>query len=237
VIRRVLHAAHLALLAQTRAYFPHVYAGVTAVLVLVFRFAVPAEAVALFFPVFLFAEPGMLGVNLVAAQRYLEKEEGSLAALLTTPLRPQEYLAGLVLASALVATASGCVAFALVLGPDARVLLLAPALFAFSLLSGLLGFALSLRYGDFTRFILGQIPFVVLWQLPLLGFFHVLPWPAVAWLPSAPAIAVLADLCHPAPTFVTWAIGCSALLALGAAAFAWASRSFTRRIRSAAELA
>jgi fluoroquinolone transport system permease protein len=239
VIARVAHATRLALLAQTRARFLYVYAFVTLLVVLGFRFGVPEELVPLFFPVFLFTEPGMVGTTMVAAQRYLEKGERSLSALLVTPLRPGEYVAGLVLAAAIVGTGFGALAFVLVSGLDTRVLLLVPVLLAFSVLSGLLGFALAMRYREFTQYIVAGIPFLLAWQLPLLAHFEIVPWPALLWMPPAPALAIMAELMRPGsgPGWLPWLIACACLFLYIALGFAWVNRSFVRRVSSRAELA
>jgi len=193
-LRRIAVALQLALLTQARAYFLHVYAGVTLLTVLGLRFLAPPELLPLLVPMFLLAEPGLLGVTLAAAQRYLERIEGSETALRVTPLQPREYLAAMVGASTLVGTLAGVAAWVGIYGPDATAFGLIPPLLGCTFISGLLGIALSLRYADFSRFILGMVPFVVLFQAPLLAHFGVVPWAAVLWIPSGPALLAFASL-------------------------------------------
>ena len=237
MIRRVLRAAALNAHLQARAYFLHVYAGATGLTVLFLLFAIPETAVPWLLPLFLFAEPGMLGINMVGAFRYLEQGEGTVAALLVTPLRPVEYLVGLALASATIGATFGALAFCLVTFDPGRALLSFLPLFGVGFLSSLVGFLLSMRYADFPRFILGAIPWVGLWQLPLLAYFEIVPWPAVAWVPSAPGLAALTNLSAPDPS-VAWVLTASLLLlALCVPGALWVARTYERTLHARAELA
>ena len=219
--RRLWNDVRLALLAQARARFLHVYLFVTLVVVAILRFAVPSDELRTFLvPLFLYGEPGMLGVSLAAAYRYLEEIEGSGDALRVTPLRPGEHVLALSLATAGVGAVFGAAVFAGVFGPDVRALVIVPPLFFQGLLSALLGFALSLRYADFTRFILGVIPWVALYQAPLLHGFGTVPAAAVAWNPSLPALLAYRELAFGTATRGTILLWC-ALLAAAAALATW----------------
>lgn len=235
--RRVLRAAELNLRLQARAYFLHVYTLVTILTVLVLLFAVPEIAIPWLLPVFLFAEPGMLGTNMVGAFRYLEKGERTVSALMVTPLRPIEYLTGLSLASALVGAGFGAVAFFAVTFDAGRSFLALFPLFGVGFLSSLVGFALSMRFRDFPSFVLGAIPWVTVWQLPLLAYLDIVPWPAVAWVPSAPGLAALSNLTTAEPSPL-WVLGSSLLLlALCVPGSHWVARAYERRIHDRAEFA
>lgn len=235
--QRITHAASLNVRLQARAYFLHVYGGVTLITVCLLWFAIPEAAVAWLLPVFLFAEPGMLGTNMVGAFRYLEKGEGTVAALMVTPLRPVEYIVGLSLGSALVGAAFGSLTFFAITLDVGRSLLAVGPLFGAGFLSSLLGFGLSMRYADFPRFILGAIPWVALWQLPLLAYLEVVPWPAVAWVPSSAGLYALAELTAEEPSALV-VVGASLfLLALCVPGSLWIARSYERRIHERAEFA
>ena len=54
MIRRVANGVKLQLKVQWRSFFPHVYLGMAALVIAVFRFAVPAEYTEWFLPVFVF---------------------------------------------------------------------------------------------------------------------------------------------------------------------------------------
>jgi fluoroquinolone transport system permease protein len=194
VSRRVRAAVRLVLLAQTRARFPHFYLAVTLGVVAALRFAVPDAWLAVVLPVFLLAEPGLLGLNLAAAHRYLEQGERSTSALLVSPLRPAEYVLALVLGSAVLGTAAGLLGWLLIVGPDARALWLAPPLALQSLLAAVVGVGLSLRYPDFTSFVLRAIPWAALLQAPLFAHFGLVDWAVVAPVPSTPALLAFREL-------------------------------------------
>lgn len=237
MIRRLLVATRLVVLVQARGYFPHVFAVFTAMVIAVLLWIVPESARDLVLPAFLVSEPGILGLNMVAAHRYLELGNQSAAALHVSPLRPGEYLLALLLGSALLGATAGGATFAIVAGIDARLIALIPVLFVFALLSGLLGFALSMRYRDFPRFILGVIPAVGLWQLPLLAVYGVVPVPAVLWIPSAPGILGIAELCRGAPRGGATAALVVSGIAVAILGFALVQRLYAGRLRAGLELA
>lgn len=229
--RRLWNDVRLALLAQARAKFLHVYAFTTLIVIAVLRWAVPTEELRTFLvPFFLFGEPGMLGVSLAAAYRYLEEIEGSGNALRVTPLRPGEHVAALALTTAGVGAFFGSVLFAGVFGPDLRALALVPPLFLQGILSAALGFALSLRYADFTRFILGCIPWIVVYQAPLLVVTGTVPAAAVAWNPTLPALLAYRELVATAPDPARIVLWCALLAGFSALAIWGVARLYERAL-------
>jgi hypothetical protein len=183
VLRRCLSAVRLLLTVQARAGFLHVYAGVTILTVLIVRLALPTAWHAWAVPAILLGEYGTMGLFLTAAQRYLERIEGSDAALVVTPLQPREQVAAMVAAPALVATLSGIALFAAILGFDARTLLLLPPLALTATLAGALGIVLASRHAEFTRFLVAAVPVVAVFSLPYLSYFGLTPRWSFAWLP------------------------------------------------------
>ncbi len=181
---RLLGAVRLTLVVQSRSYFPHVYLGLALLVLAAFRLTALADYATLLLPAFLLGEPGTLGVYLVAAQRYLERIEGSVTALRVTPLRRGESVAAPVIATGLVGTGAGALLQAGVLGVDLRVLALLPPLFLTVTLSGLLGFWLSILFRDFTRFILGSALPILVFSLPLFSYFGLAPRWAFVWVAS-----------------------------------------------------
>jgi hypothetical protein len=231
MMRRLWNDIHLALLAQVRARFLHVYAFTTLFVIAILRWAVPTDELRTFLvPFFLFGEPGMLGVSLAAAYRYLEEIEGSGSALRVTPLQPGEHVAALSLTTAGVGAIFGAAVFAGVFGPDVRALALLPPLFLQGILSAVLGFALSLRYADFMRFILGVIPWVALYQAPLLYGFGVVPAGAVAWNPTLPALLAYRELAEGTARLGTYALWCALLAAFAALALWGVTRLYERAL-------
>ena len=234
--RRVWTALRLQLLVQTRSYFLHIYLAVAVITVAGFRLFIPEQLAARLLPPFLLAEPGMLGLTLVAGQRYREKNEHSAAALVATPLRSGEYVAALVLAPTLQGTAVGLLVQAGVLGVDARLLLLAPPLFVVGAIAGLVGLALSSYASEFTRYLMvAMIPAVAIFQAPILSYFGVVPPFAFAWIPTDPALSSFAMLAHrelDAGRYLLDALRLAVFLVL---AWAWALACFRERIRARPE--
>lgn len=235
MIRRVWAATRLVVRVQARGYFPHVYGYFAAFSVAVLLWVVPDGAAEQLLPAFIVSEPGVIGLTMVAAHRYLELGNRSVSALHVSPLRPGEYLAALLLGSALLGTVAGGATMALVAGFDGRLLWLLPILFAFALLSGLLGFALALRYRDFPRFLLGMMPLTLLWQAPLLAVYGVVPAPVVLWIPSAPGVLGIGALCLGEPGNGVLAALTLAGFAVTAAGFVWVLRSYTGYLHAGLE--
>jgi len=236
VTRRVWNALRLQLLVQTRSFFPHVYFAIALLTVAGFRLLIPETWATWLLPPFLVAEPALLGMTLVAGQRYMAKNEHSAAALVATPLRGGEYVAALVLAPALQGTAAGLLVQAGVLGVDARLLLLAPPLFVIAAIAGLVGLALSSYASEFTRYLMAfMIPAVGVAQAPILAYFGVVPAFAFAWVPTDPALSSFAMLAHrelDAGRYLLDALRLAVFLVL---AWAWALACFRERIRARPE--
>ena len=220
------------MLVQARGYFPHTFAVFVAMMIGALVFLLPEDVASLVLPAFLVSEPGMLGVMAVAAHRLLEVDSGSVTALQVSPLRSQEYVLGLVLGSAFLATLAGAVTFAAVAGINGRLAWLILVLFPFSVLSGLLGFVVSLRYDDFPRFVLGSIPAVAVWQAPLLGVFDLIPSAAVAWIPSAPGIFAMAALCQGEVSSSMMLVWSGAGLSVAGAGLVLVQRYYQRRLEA-----
>ncbi len=221
MLRRVLRAARLALAVQARSRFPQIYFGVALATVLVFRFTPAAAFAEVWIPAFLLGEPGTLGIYLVAAHRYLERNERSDLALVVTPLRPLEAALGLVLATALLGTGAGLLVYVGSLGLDGAVLALALPLFLTVTLSGLLGVALAGVFSEFTRFLIGSIVPVTVYSLPFAAHFGLLPRAATLWVPSDPALGVFGALARGELGAGDWALQTAALAVWNLVGVAW----------------
>lgn len=230
-LRRMGNAIRLNLRVQWRSGFPQIYFGLAVATVVGARLALPAESYAIVVPVALLGEYATLGLYLVAAQRFLEQSERSVAALVVTPLESREHVAALVVASALVATAAGAALHAGILGLDLRTLLLLPPLFLTTLLAGLTGLIVSSYTAEFTRFILGAIPVTVLLELPFLSFFGATPRLSFAWVPSDAALYAFANLARSHPDWGMVLLYSAVLAGFDVLAFTWAERVFRLRVR------
>jgi hypothetical protein len=194
VSRRLRVAIRLIMTVQWRAKFPHVYLGLAVFTIVVFRTLVPQDLIPIGLPLFLFGEPGSLGIFMVAAQWYLEKGEGSTMALSVTPLTSRQYVIGLILGSAITPTVAAALVQAGVQGVDARVLLVIPPLFVTAIISGCIGLMLTTVFPDFTRYIVGSIAPTVLYSIPLLSFVGMAPRWAFRWIPSDAALSIFGSL-------------------------------------------
>jgi fluoroquinolone transport system permease protein len=209
-------ALRLSLAVQTRAKFPHVYLGVALVLALALRLLADDWRPVLL-PVLLLGEPGTLGLYLVAAQRYYARNEGTDVALQVTPLAPSLEIAAPILVTAVLGTVAGVLIQSIALGIDARLALLVPPLFFTVVLSGVVGVFLADVFSEFTRFILGSIPAIVAFQLPLASLLGWLPPIALAWLPSQWSLSAFTTLTSDAVNGPLWAACCAALAATSGA--------------------
>ncbi|HXV61292.1 MAG TPA: hypothetical protein VEK15_11400 [Vicinamibacteria bacterium] len=234
---RLLNATRLLLTVQRRAGFLHVYLGVTLATVIAVRGLLPESWRAFAVPVALLGEYGTMSVFMVAALRYLERIEGSAAALIVTPLTHREHVAAMILSSAIVATPAGLLVHAGILGLDVRTLLLVLPLFVTAWLAGAVGLILASRHAEFTRFLMGSIPVVTIFSLPFLSFFDLTPRYTFVWLPWDAALFSFENLARTTPEAAPYVLRLLELLVFGTAAFLWAERVFHARLFEGAEAA
>jgi len=222
---RVSSAVWLFLVVQYRSGFIHVYLAVTLFTVVIVRGLVPERWTEVIVPVLLLTEYGAIGVYMVGAQTYLARNERSTEALSVTPLRQIERVVATVLAATLVAMTAGVLFFVGVLGADVRLLLLTAPLFATTVLAGSVGLIVSSRYPEFTRFIIGSIPVVALFSLPLLSYFELVPRYTFAWLPWDAALFSFANIVGPDTHLGTYLVLVCQLFVFAALALSWAVRA------------
>lgn len=228
---RLANAVRLMLLVQYRSGFLQIYFGVTFATILIVRAFLPEPWWSVVVPGLLLGEYGTMGVFMVAAMRFLERREGSTAALVVTPLSAREHVLAMILAPSVVAVVAGLAVYAGILGVDSRVLLLFAPLFLTTVLAGSVGLIVSSHYAEFTRFLLGAVPVVTIFSLPFLSYFDLTPRYTFAWLPWDAALFsfanVAADVLRPWP-YVLLSLQLAAFAVLG---LVWAERAFTRRVR------
>lgn len=227
-MRRLLAAMRLFLAVQYRSGFVPIYLGLAVFTIVFLRAFVPESWWPILVPALLLGEYGTTSVFMVAAQRFLSRGEHSDEALAVTPLTVATRTLALVAASAGLAALSGALVFAATLGPDGRVGLLAPPLFATAAVSGTTGLVLSSRYEEFTRFLLGAIPVVTVFMLPLLPYFGLAPRYTFAWLPWDAALFSFDNLARPAPSPTTYVVLVLQLYAFTALGLYIATRTESR---------
>jgi hypothetical protein len=231
-VERWASAVRLLLMIQYRSGFLQVYLAVALLSVAAVRLALPTAWTPMLVPALLLGEYGTLGLYLVAAQRYLEREERSTTLLAVTPLEPREQVAAMIAAPGLVATTAGAFVFAGTVGPDSRLALLLPPLFLTTFVAGCAGVILSSYVSAFTRFLFASIPVSALLHLPFLTYFGLTPRAAFVWLPWDAALFSFAGLARPGPgsppgVYLAMLLE---LLVFSGVGLLWAERAYRSRV-------
>jgi fluoroquinolone transport system permease protein len=189
--------------------------------------------------------PPLVASNLTMSTFYfmaglvlLEKGEGTLEALVVTPLRAGEYLASKVLTLTALTVAENVAIVAVFVGPQlgAGVLPLALGIALASALFALVGFVAVVRYDSINEFLAPSVLWAGLASLPvytwLLGWTHPLDW--VVWLhPLHGAMVLMQAGLVPAgapagPTWLALGYGVAYPALWIAAAGWWSRRAFQR---------
>lgn len=178
--------------------------------------------------------PAFLVFNLIVTTFYfvgalvlLEKDEGMLAAIVTTPLRDAEYLLSKVITLTALGVAESLLVVVLLFGARFRWELLLTGTVLLGALYVLAGFLAVARHDSLNEWLLPSVPVVMLLLLPLLGHFGLVDR-RLFWLhPAAPGLLLLQAACGPSSQGeIAWGVlGSLAWLGVG---FAWARRRFDR---------
>ena len=174
----------------------------------------------------------------VAGMILFEKDEGTLHAVIVSPLRTSEYLGSKVLTLTTLATLEAAVMIggALLIvsrsgtapWPHLPVLLL--GLIAMGVLFTLIGIVLIVRYDKITDFLIPVSALSMMLQLPVLYFLDVVVHPAFLVIPaSAPTLLIKGAFFPLTPWEWLYAVGYTAALIIGLAF--WAYRAFVKHIR------
>ena len=233
--RRFLNALRLVFKVQWKTGFPVIYALLAGLTVAGLRLTPLRDYRELLLPALQLGEYATLTLILVAAHRYLERNERSELALVVTPLRRGEYVAALALGSAIVPTVVGVGVQAGALGVDARLWYLPAPLLLTATFCGLLAIVLAARHDEFTGFLIGSlIPAMAVLSLPFLSYFEVLPRGSLVWLPTDGALFAFANSAAVTPTFTAFALSVAALAIWNAVALRAAARAFDAGLRASA---
>jgi hypothetical protein len=169
-------------------------------------------------PVMVWSDPVFFGFFFAGATVCLDLAQGTFRALSATPLRPSVYF--LVKSANLALLAYGmALAIALaVRGLAFRPLVLLGAMFLGGAPAALIGAALALRLGSVNRFMIGAIPALLWFSLP------VFVYAAGQWLPGW--VSLLGRL-SPADGALRWAVAAfdTGIIAAGKAATTGSSRA------------
>ena len=173
----------------------------------------------------------------VAGLIIFEKDEGTLHAVVISPLRTSEYLWSKILTLTALATLEAVVMIggallvwqfsAVVLWPNLLLLLI--GIVALGILSTLIGLIGVVRYDKVTDFLLPMAVVAIVLQLPAFYFFDVVKHPALLAIPSSAPAMLIQGACDSLASW-QWAYGIlySAVWIAGLAC--WACRAFEKYI-------
>ncbi len=211
---------------QWRFGFFAVGAIVTVVMIALLR-PIMSEDLGFLIPAWALGNLAVTTFYFVACLVLFEKGEGTLEAIVVTPLRPGEYLASKALSLSVLATVETLLIVALVYPGELRWLPLAFGTFAMSLLYVLVGFWAVARYDSITEFLFPSVLYVALIQVPGIDSLGLLQSPLFYLFPSQGYLLLARAAVEPVATWqLVYAI---LILAFSLALFfRLAERSFLR---------
>lgn len=177
----------------------------------------------------LFLDLSVFGFFFMAALYYLEKGDRVLEGLVVTPLRVVEYLTAKIGVLTALSVLVGAGVTLTVYGVAINWGWYALAVVGMSVPISLLGFVLAARHNGINEFLMPGIFFLMVMQIPLLGYLGIWDSPLLYLIPSQPGMILLKAAFQGAPL---WEIG-YALLYLAALIFVgwrWAEQTFVRVI-------
>ncbi len=203
------------------------YAGVfVAVIWLAILRLIPTESLKTVLPAFLLGQ-ALTTFYFVAGLVSLEKSEGTLEALIVTPVGSGEYLASKVVTLTFLSVAEGLVIVFATYGFGADLLLLAPAMILLSIFYTLVGFVVISRYDSITEYLLPSVPYTLVLNLPLIDYFEL--WPHAVWylIPTQAPLLLMKAAFQPIENWqMVYAVSYSLLtVAIG---YRWAVKTFHR---------
>jgi fluoroquinolone transport system permease protein len=178
--------------------------------------------------------PAFVVFNLIVTTFYfvgalvlLERDEGMLSAIVTTPLRDAEYLLSKAITLTALATAESLLVVLLLFGARFRWDLLLAGTVLLGALYVLAGFLAVARHDSLNEWLLPSVPVLLFLMLPLLGHFGLVDR-RLFWLhPVAPALLLLQAACDPSSTGEIAFGVLGSVIWLGAG-FTWARHRFDR---------
>ncbi len=154
------------------------------------------EEPALLVPMFVLTNLQITAFYFAAALMLLEKSQGVVAALVTSPLRPSEYLMVKAATLAILGVAENGLIVLSVFGMELAWgwLLLGTAILG--ALYVFLALAVVARHTGINTFLIPSLGWITLFSLPLLGYYGVVPWWTFAWHPMMPSLILLEAGCR-----------------------------------------
>jgi len=189
----------------------------------------PRDVLPEVFPPFLAFGLPITTFYFVAGLLLLEKSEGTLEALVVTPLRVHEYLVSKVTTLTLLAALENLLVLVAVYGTEVSWIPLLAGFVGLSAFYTCLGFVAVVRYDSINEFLMPSGLFMLALQLPLLDYLGIVESPAFLVWPSQAGLFVLRDAFG---ELAGWERA-YAVLALSfwiGLAFWWARRTFHRLV-------
>jgi fluoroquinolone transport system permease protein len=177
----------------------------------------------------LFLDLSIFGFFFMAALYYLAKGDRVLEGLVVTPLRVVEYLTAKIATLTALSVVVGAVVTLAVYGVSINWGWYVLAVVGMSVPISLLGFVLAARYNGINEFLVPGVFFLVVMQLPLLGYLGIWDNPLLYLIPSQPGMILLKAAFTGA---ALWEIGYALLylVALVLVGWRWAEQTFVRVI-------
>lgn len=206
------------------------------VAVMLSQLATPAQ-LPLVVPTLMLLVVGGTTLLYVAGMILFEKDEGTLNALMTSPLRPTEYLWSKIITLTALATLEAIVMIggamlimswsAEVIWPNIPILLL--GIITIGIIYTLMGIILVVRYKQITDFLLPMAGVAVILQLPLLYFLGMVKLPILLLIPTSAPTLLMQGAYMPLEAW-QWLYAIVYTILLIIALTVWASRAFRTHI-------
>jgi hypothetical protein len=215
---------------QFRYGFYAVYALLTVVFVIGLRTIGPelrTDATVLLIA----TDPTILGFYFIAALVLFERDEGVLAALVTSPLGDRGYLASKVISLSVLAVVAAIVVAVVGHGPTSMpglvVLIVGVALSASFFV--LVGFVAVARFDSINEYFISAVGWGTILFLPLFGYVGIVETELFYLLPTQPVLILIEAGFRPV---VSWkvAYGISYLLIANGIGYWWARQAFRRHV-------
>lgn len=138
----------------------------------------------------IFNDPALLGFLFIGVMVLFEKNEGTLQALVVTPVREAHYLWSKIIVLTLISIIC-CYGLVLIVhGIHFDWLHFGVAAAGTTIFFGLVGFILVSGVETFNQYILRSVGLLILLSLPFLGYFGVMPMNYFVWVPTWPALVL-----------------------------------------------
>lgn len=235
---RLLQMVRTDALLQLRNNLYALSVGVSVIIGAALAWLSPAEQVARTVPMALLFIVGGSTLLYVVGLIILERDDGTLAAVAVSPLRPSEYLASKVITLTGLATLEGTVVSLLGLAAiawRAGVSVAWPSplgllgLAALGVMHVLIGVIVVARHDRFSEVLIPMSAIAVVLQLPAFYYVGALSTPLLLLIPSGAPTMLIRGAFVPLSAW-EWAYGLGATAVLLAALSAWALRAFEQHL-------